>query len=556
MDAVKLATEWLDHLGLELSVVTPNKSLTLPEAGIAPLVSVISKDPLLALQIFRLARRDAGSDDVRTLADAVEQVGVDNVLQFSHRLPRIDMQSASHNKLLQSVADSLLSSSLLKYWHRLRQVEWKEADHWACLFSNVPEWFVAYKDPMLLEGIEFRVNAGESADTIFTEIFGFSYQDLFAAISDQYQLPSLLRLGADTGGSQIQLFKYQALNYYLPISNQLATACRKDWGSSGFKNLINRAQTATMIDDFELLLPQWLAEGARDNNFPYCNQAIIKYFNRQPELFVGGYPPIIREVIVDHPETGKISSSLEVNQAADEWASNLVEETNQAVNRKSDWLELSHPAFGVVSENESSISANLSSDAEKVQINSKPETEALVEPRGNSQLIEETVFLFNTQKVRYSNEVIAFEALTDALYEGMGFSRVVIALHQPTVGQIRVQYRKGTEDRLQLHNLTFAVPEFGIISRLVEQSMSFWLKPENASKAWQNLPRRLGEAVNSQDFFIKSIHVNGKFRALVYVDVYNQVQPLAQSEYNHFRSLINLVEKVINHQTPISSSQI
>ena len=41
MDAMKLATEWLDHLGLELSVITPHKSLTVPEAGVGSLVEVI-----------------------------------------------------------------------------------------------------------------------------------------------------------------------------------------------------------------------------------------------------------------------------------------------------------------------------------------------------------------------------------------------------------------------------------------------------------------------------------------------------------------------------------
>jgi len=538
MDEIKLATEWLDQLGIELSVVTPHKSLTVPEDGLGSLVAVISKDPLLALQIFRLAQQNHNGVEVLTLTDAIQQVGVEDVLQFAHRLPRIDVSSTGQVKLLKSIADSLVSSSLLRYWHDLRQVEWKDADHWACLFSNIPEWFVAYKDPMLLEGIEFRVNSGESADTIFREIFGFGYQDLYAAISERYQLPSLLRLGANAGGSQIQLFKYQALNYYLPISNQLATACRKDWGSPEFKMLISKAQTATMIDQLELLLPQWLAKAAREHAFPYCKDAIVKYFNRQSEMFVAGYPPVVREVISSHSEAiseKRLPLRTDKSVAA---ASGVLESLNNHLKN----------------EEVPGLRALVSPD--NINFNIKPLFNKPIKPRGNDQLIEETVFLFSTQKVRYSNEVVAFEALVEALHEGMGFSRVVIALHQPSVGQIRVQYRKGTEERLQLHNLTFAVPEYGIISRLVEQPMGFWLKPENAVEAWQHLPRRLGEAVNSQDFFMKSLHVNGKFRALVYADVYNQAQPLAQSEYNHFRSLVSLVEKVINHQTPISSSQI
>lgn len=552
MSSLKSAIDWLNQLENGLSILTPQDQLQDARSSAQELEKVIRKDPLLSLQLFRLAARNIDQAvEINTLQKTIEATGIDAVLQFARNLPRLNQDGGGTAKLMQSLGDSLVASSLLKSWHNWRQVEWKDEDHWACLFSSVPEWIVAYKEPMLLDGIEFRVNGGESVDQIFTEIFGFNYEDLYNGIVTKFYLPSLERLGSVKKSNSIQIYKYQALSYYLPISNHLATACRREWGTEEFSELVKKAQTATMIEDFEQLLPGWLALAAQVNSLPTCGEAILTYFQNQPQLYVKGYIAPFKPV----------ASESVSNKNTDIASTAAIVTTPQKSSQPKAKVErtVPHRIKPVVTKpiNKEGVSSD-SIRPVNLDIKRKPPEKKQPVPtfeRGDKIQLGETIYLFQNQVVRYSNEVVAFQALIETLQRGMGFSRSIIALHQPSVGQLRVQYRHGTEDRLQLHNLAFAVPESGIIAGLVEKSVSFWLKPENAEQAWQNLPRRFGEAVNSQDFFMKSIHINGKIRALVYADVYNQMQPLTTAEYNQFRHLLSLVEKVLNHSTPISSSE-
>ena len=274
---IEKASQWVRQLGI-IPVFLPHSAIV--DADGDRLEYLLGQDPLLCMQLFRVFAREENRPV--TAAELIKNLNHTAIIAYSQQLPRQSTGNDGNHQLMSALADSWLANSFLRSWHNVRKVSWTEEDHWTCLFSDVPEWLVAYNDPMLLEGIVYRIQNGELRDQVFTEIFGFDYSELYQAAVINFGLPSVDRLGGNQGH---QPFKYQALKYYLPISNQLATLCRQSPDNLDQGNLIAKAETATLIDDFRQQLPVWLASSARHSIWSFCHQAILGYFNTQPDLY-------------------------------------------------------------------------------------------------------------------------------------------------------------------------------------------------------------------------------------------------------------------------------
>lgn len=503
---------WLDGLAQGLAIITPQVKLHQSQGSVASLVSVIRQDPLLSLQIFGHAYSlSPNKNTFVSLSGAVSDMGIDRLLEWSSNLPRLDPNSSSTRLLMAAIGDSIVSAELLGHWHRARQIEWKESDHWACLFSQTIQWMVAYKDPMLVEGITFRINQGESIEAVYDQVFGFGYLACTEAIAERYQIPTIALLDAvaKVKSNKSAAFKYQALAYYLPIATQLSSVCRLEWGSVRFQKLVARAIGASLIDGFNNKLPQWLAQIARDYPMPHCAAAILAAFQ-----YAGNIDQSLLRSTSSNPQKSA--------QAALEDTAALVKASqSKTATRTIDKTSDAPDPFGAFA-------------PKKVQA------------RGDSDIVARLLQQLASQKSLFTNEEMAYNQLLKALVEGMGCSRALVALYQGRIDQVRVQYRASAPGKKTVPHLSFSMPDSGIIAYLATKTESFWMTPARATDTWKQLPNKMRQVVESDDFFIHSVHLKGKFRALIYVDAYEQAQLLTEPEYRQFRTLVTQFEQLLN----------
>jgi len=166
--------------------------------------------------------------------------------------------------------------------------------------------------------------------------------------------------------------------------------------------------------------------------------------------------------------------------------------------------------------------------------------------RGDSSQVERLQQQFTTQQAIFTNEEVAYNRLLKVLIDGMGCSRVLVALYQERIKQVRVQYRESGPGQKNVPHLSFLLPASGIIAYLATKSESFWMTPKRAEDTWKQLPSKMRQVVECDDFFIHSVHIRGKFRALIYVDAFEQETLLTEPEYRQFRALITQFEQLLN----------
>lgn len=285
----------LSRLSGDLPVLTPWQQIPPKAASVEVLANALRHDPFAAMQIFRLVVVMAQGrllPQVKTLQHAISLLGTDVTLELLSRMKVLDAKDNRHRYLVNSVADSLVCTSLLKSWHDCRQIQWLPEDHWACLFDHAGWWLMLWLEPMMAQGIEYRLAEGESRNAIFNQCFGFDYDDWQLKIREIFQLPALDDISglappqSEEATDAVGTFKYQALRYYLPISLELAQVSRLQWQSDRHEQLVQRAARATLIDGFSSRLKSWLACAARETGFAPAAAAILKIFPKQPSVFL------------------------------------------------------------------------------------------------------------------------------------------------------------------------------------------------------------------------------------------------------------------------------
>ena len=399
MTSSEAVQQWLNRLSKAVPVLTPSAKLPSVNSSVDDFYRVIAMDPLLALQVFYFVNRlrkeaqpdKAGGHQIRTLKHALTLIGTQKLYAFCAKLPRLDQEKTQNQRLLKSLSDSLVATSLLKSWHNWRHVEWLDADHWACLFDRTGWWVMSWLDPMVMEGIEYRVNQGEDEEHVFRECFGFGSREWDEAVIQYYHLPSVAELSGLTPDSSkkgeeedvapAKNFKYSALNYYLPKSFQLAAGARSNWGSPAFAKQVERAENATLIDNFDGHLSAWLAAAAHSSPLSYVSEAIRTIFLDQPNMFLAndGRTPV-------------------------------------------------------------------------KPVNGRKRVKAT---RGNNRALQQQVDKLQAGSKEGDFEHQDYEILLDALHEGMGLSRCFVALFQPVGQIVRVEYGRGMENFLLLEQLSF-----------------------------------------------------------------------------------------------------
>ncbi len=481
---------WLARLNTSIPILTAPVDIPKADSSVEDFEAVLKDDPIACLQLFRRLHylSDGKLDNSpKTLKHLISLIGTEKTRQFLLTLPTLDVEKTQFRRMLMAITDSLVSASFLSSWHQWRQIAWEDSDHWASLFDNAGWWLIAWLDPMMAEGIEHRILAGEERDSVYRQIFGFSCQEWNRAVCELFFAPRFVNstgMASKEGPEpdSVSSFKYKALNYYLPISQLLANVARAAWGGEQFKALLERASTATLIEGFPSKLKTWLAEAGRSSSLEYVGIPIRQVFADQPKMFVPG------------------------KEEADK----------------------------------------------KLAVSARP-------GRNNKKFNGDvSYFQTNLERLRqggksFETDLQIYELLLDAIHLGIGLPRAFVALHQTIGGSFRVEYQRGTEQFSLIQALAFKLDLPGVSEKLYASPLSFWLKEQQFDQLVAQLPKRLIQATDAKQFFIRTMHVGSTPLAAVYADRYPHCTPFYEQEYTMFRALVSAANSALEQRHTVFS---
>lgn len=107
--------------------------------------------------------------------------------------------------------------------------------------------------------------------------------------------------------------------------------------------------------------------------------------------------------------------------------------------------------------------------------------------------------------------------LNHCILDGVGLNTSIVMLVNKPRTQLRTYFAQGTNDREGLRNLVLNTQE-GIIGQLMEKQASLWVGPNKAARILPRLPEALVSQIQTQEFFLYSLHVGKRPVALVYAD--------------------------------------
>lgn len=253
--------------------------------GNARLAQLIDHDPLLAIRIFHQCRYLKDSASPKSIHEAVEAFGAGQIRTLTQDLPRLNPGNAAHQHLLQSLGDALLATSLLRAWFELKSIPWNEEDYWLSVMDASAIWAVWWLEPQMMEGFEFQLETqGRPVHKSIADHLECRYLQAITGLMHLWRLPIALNLGQQSDQPSQELYKRQALKFFLRFAHELSQASRFDWQSKTFQQLCRRGAMALGIDDFEQQLINWMSSAAKQHpQMPWVSTALtLRQQGQQP----------------------------------------------------------------------------------------------------------------------------------------------------------------------------------------------------------------------------------------------------------------------------------
>jgi hypothetical protein len=502
---------------LNLPAVLPVSALPSANAPLQDWMGIIREDPLLTIHLFRYANKMLASHDisVRTLDHAVTLLGSTRLVTLTAKVPRLKGKTASSKGLLRAIGDSLLAASLMRQWFEIRQIPWTEADYWVTLFYDLGIWMCWLLEPEKMEGIEFRVKQGENRNLLLEEMLGMSLRAWNDKLCVYFQLPILPDDSNEpkVKDARIQPFKQSALKFFLPFSHELAFAVRQDWQSEALDTLCRTGEVSLGLTEFKPMLKQWVAIAAREFRLPHAAIAA-------------------RRLLAQQPSVSLISQSFGFSDSDKALATKLS-------NQPSDFLTEKAPDLASWPEAESvKTKKPKAPPVLKQKVPLDPFAAQLPEPAVQKRaavdlnIQREIRRQFRNQKTWHSAVEIQESALY-GLLNGLKFTRIVVM--EENSGFWQAFDNEGCQTFPLLRNLKLPMQSSEILSELSKRVTAMWVNDGNRSKAEKLLPPPLLSAAENESFFLRSFAIGGNVTMLLYVDAYEQGEPLNSIDYQLFR---------------------
>ncbi|WP_426415809.1 HDOD domain-containing protein [Aestuariirhabdus sp. LZHN29] len=142
-----------------------------------------------------------------------------------------------------------------------------------------------------------------------------------------------------------------------------------------------------------------------------------------------------------------------------------------------------------------------------------------------------------------SNLPALIDLLGEALYEGLGFDRVVIALPNKERSKL-ISFRRYGDESL-VFTLDLTPPS--LMRSMMQKPAALWIKGPQQQAVWSQIPTSFRELIGNEQFFLRSLFAGNRSAALLFADMGASGRPLTDKHYQYFQALCKAAAPTLNH---------
>lgn len=131
------------------------------------------------------------------------------------------------------------------------------------------------------------------------------------------------------------------------------------------------------------------------------------------------------------------------------------------------------------------------------------------------------------------------------LREGVGLSRVLIAVLTRDRTALRIKYAVGAEDEAGARSLTLDLTVPSLLGQLLQQPASLHITLASREQHWQRLPAPLRDLLDSGGLLAMSLFIGDKAVGIILADDGIGAPPPGEREYSYFKRVCSLAGKAL-----------
>jgi HD-like signal output (HDOD) protein len=139
------------------------------------------------------------------------------------------------------------------------------------------------------------------------------------------------------------------------------------------------------------------------------------------------------------------------------------------------------------------------------------------------------------------NEVM--RKVVHGMHHGAALNRVVFAALTPNRKRLQASFMTGSDNDPKFNRFEIILDKPHLFTRLMEKPQSLWINDDNRGKFWKLVPESFKNRVQTDSFYVMSLHVHGKPVGLFYADRHRADCHLDKTSYEQFRTLCQVAIK-------------
>jgi HD-like signal output (HDOD) protein len=129
------------------------------------------------------------------------------------------------------------------------------------------------------------------------------------------------------------------------------------------------------------------------------------------------------------------------------------------------------------------------------------------------------------------------------MHHGAALNRVVFAAMTPNGKMLQARFMTGSDNDPEFNRFEISLDKPHLFTRLMEKPQSLWINDDNREKFWRLVPQGFKDRIQTDCFFVMSMHANGKPIGLFYADRHRADCQLDKACYEQFRTLCQMAVK-------------
>ncbi|MCL6415626.1 HDOD domain-containing protein [Aestuariirhabdus sp. Z084] len=481
------------------------------------LAQMMKSCPVICLHVLSTVNKSRKPDDSRVinLEHALSLLGLTPLQQLLASLKPINPRhSAASQYYCQAITSSYHAARQAQHWYQELNRETSETAFWTAMFAQMVRWPLWLYAPNKMRQLKAKVASGKNPQTSEEEVLGCTLEELTQLMDTHWPLPQL----------------------EAPERQQLSTVSASEWlqlSRIAIKPVLQRFAQAPFYDRYLYLM----------------------HDHREIKLIKNGLGGTVTlaNMIAEEANHGWYSTrmrrllrllALLINRDFEDSA-DLCHQTAIDISHESmSWL-MPPPATALLwPVRQSSIpQANIKQPVASAHKVPKTPSPGVTPRKANLSHFK----AIHQQLIKQPQSVEGLPQLAEllgrALYHGLGFDRVVIALPNKERSRL-ISFKRFGDDNL---HFTLDLTQRSLMQNLMQKPASVWVKGPQQTALWNQIPPAFLRLVANEQFFLRSLFAGERSAGLIFADMGISKRPLSDQHYQYFQALAKASGPVLMH---------